>query len=415
MVETPLSESLEYAVLAIVCGNPSDARHQDHWGGWRAAIQRSVPDFADAALLAAFKRLWKRGVLRLSKPDSQRYHSQEYSGNELDDDSFFFTGRFNATITDEGRSHWDRSEAPKTSVFISHIGEEMAVALKLQSLIQAAFSNAFPVFVSSNPMSLGGGEEWYHYILDNLAKAKVVLVLLSPESVEKPWINFEAGCGKGQKSRVIPLAFRGLTFDSLPYPLKGLQGYYLQQLSNILNEIARRMNAPMGAVDLDATWEEIVNIQAVLPTKKLALEFRPALTYPKWNCEFAIANNGSRDVEPLEVTILIPSDILYCPYTPVVDSAILDVRQVSENNVMWTEIKYRNNREPQPSRFPRPERLVTCVSPGSPQILQLVHPEIRYPLKPQELERPIRYKIAAKNMQPAEGIISLIDKLVVNP
>jgi len=107
MVEAPLSESLEYAILAIVCRNPSDARHQDHWGGWRGAVQRSVPDFADAALLAAFKRLWKRGVLRLSKSDPKRYHAHEFSGNEFDDDSFFFTGPFNATITDEGRSHWN--------------------------------------------------------------------------------------------------------------------------------------------------------------------------------------------------------------------------------------------------------------------------------------------------------------------
>jgi TIR domain len=98
-------------------------------------------------------------------------------------------------------------EPPKTTVFISHIREEKDVALRLQTLIQAAFSNAFPVFVSSDPTSLGGGEEWYHHILDHLAKAKVVLVLLSPESSDKQWINFEAGVGKGQKSSVVPIAF----------------------------------------------------------------------------------------------------------------------------------------------------------------------------------------------------------------
>ncbi len=412
MVEAPLSEALEYSILSIVCRNPSDARHQDSWGAWREAVQRTVRGFADAALLAAFRRLWKRGVLRLTKPDSQRYHAYDYSGNDSDDDSFFFMGPFNASITDEGRSHWDRSEAPKTTVFISHIGEEMAVALKLQTLIQSAFGSAFPVFVSSDPASLGGGEEWYHYILDNLAKAKVVLVLLSPESAEKPWINFEAGFGKGQKSRVIPLAFRGLSFDSLPYPLKGLQGYQLQQLANILTEIARRMCVPMGNLDLDAAWEEIKSIQAVLPAKKLSLEFRPNIGYPKWNCEFAIANHGNRDVEPLEVVILIPSAILYCPYRPVVDTAILEVREIGVDNLMWTEITYRNNREPKPDRFARPERLATCVSPGSQQVLQLVHPEIRFPLQAHELEQPIRYKITAKNMQPAEGIISLKDKLI---
>jgi hypothetical protein len=415
MAEAPLSERLECAILQIVCRNPSEARHQDHWGAWAGAVRLTVPDLVDPDLLAAFKRLWKQGVIRLTKPDSQRYHASEYSGKETEDAAFFFTGLFNVSITDEGRSHWDRTEAPRTTVFISHIGEERAVALKLQALIQDAFGKAFPVFVSSDPMSLGGGEEWYHYILDNLAKAKIVFVLLSPESAEGPWINFEAGFARGQKSRVIPLLFRGLTFDAVQYPLKGLQGYNLQQLSDILREISRRMGTPIGKLDIDAAWEEIKHIQADLPAKKLALEFRPTLIYPKWNCEFLIVNDGNRDVEPLEVTILIPSAILCSPYRPAIDAAILEVRDRSIENVMWTEITYRNNRETKPDRFSKPERLVACVSPGSPQILQLVRPEFRFPLNDHELETPIRYRIAAKNMRPAEGIINRKDKLVVRP
>lgn len=411
MAEAPLSERLEYAILEMVYWNPSDARHQDDWGAWAATVRRSVPDFVDADLLAAFRRLWKQGILRLTKPDALRYHASEYSDKQGDDNAFFFTGPFNASVTDEGRSHWDRIEAPRATVFISHIGEERAVALKLQSLIQDAFGKAFPVFVSSDPMSLGGGEEWYHHILDNLAKAKVVFVLLSPESVDRPWINFEAGFAKGQKSRVIPLLFRGLKFDDVQYPLKGLQGYKLQQLSDILEETSRRMGIPVGEVDADAIWEEIKQIQADLPAKKLALEFRPSLNYPKWKCQFLIVNNGNRDVEPLEVTIQIPSAILHTHYSPSIDPAVLEVREISVEDVMWTEIRYRNNREPKPSRFSRPERLLDCVSPGHPQVLQLVHPEIRYPLEPHELENPIRYSIAARNMRPAEGIITLKDKL----
>ncbi len=255
MAEATLSEQLEYAILQIVLWNPSDASHQDSWGAWNGVVRRTVSDFVDADLLSAFKRLRKRDVIRLTKPDSRTYHASEYSGSDTDDSDFFFIGPFNASITDEGRSYWERTDAPKTSVFISHIGHEKAVALKLQASIQEAFGKAFPVFVSSDPMSLGGGEEWYHYILDNLANAKIVFVLLSPESAERPWINFEAGFAKGQKSRVIPLLFRGLTFDAVPYPLKGLQSYNLQQLSDILRETSRRMGVPTGKVDLDAEWE----------------------------------------------------------------------------------------------------------------------------------------------------------------
>ncbi len=258
MAETHLSERLEYAILQIVYRNPSQACHQDSWGNWAGAVRLSVPAFADAELLSAFKRLRKQGIIRLTKPDSQLYHASEYSGKEADDTAFFFTGAFNASATDEGRSHWDRSEAPKTTVFISHISGERDVALKLQALIQSAFGNAFPVFVSSDPMSLGGGEEWYHSILDNLAKAKIVFVLLSPESKEKPWINFEAGFARGQKSRVIPILFRMLAFESMQFPLKGLQGYQLKQLPDILKEISRHMGVQI--VNSAVAWQEIESL-----------------------------------------------------------------------------------------------------------------------------------------------------------
>lgn len=181
----------------------------------------------------------------------------------------------------------------KTALFISHISEEKTVALRLQTLIRDAFSNAFPVFVSSDPASLSGGEEWYHHILDNLANAKVVLVLLSLESADRPWINYEAGFGKGQQSRVIPIAFRGLSFDALDYPLKGLQGYYLSDLKKILTEISTQMSIPLGSVDLVAAWEEIKEIQIELPAKKLALEPEPHPSHQKWTLQFYITNKGN--------------------------------------------------------------------------------------------------------------------------
>jgi hypothetical protein len=414
MADRPLSERLEYAILQIVCRDRSDAKHQNSWGGWASSVRTTVPELSNADLLSAFKRLWKEGVIRLTKPNFQRYHAYEYSGQESDDNEFFYRGSFNAAITDEGRSHWDRSEEPKTILFISHIGEEKAVALRLQSLIQTAFSNAFPVFVSSDPASLGGGEEWYHHILDNLAKAKVVLVLLSPESSDKQWINFEAGFGKGQKSNVVPIAFRGLSFDTLDYPLKGLQGYYLPDLGKILKEISGRMGVPVGAVDLAAAWEEIDDIQLELPAKKLALELHPTFSYPKWTCRFSIVNNGNRDVEPLEVTVWVPSGILMSPFQPVIDPAILEVQQRNIEGVMYTEITYRNNREPMtPERFSKPERLVACLAPGMKSELRHLFFDVRYPLEAHELENPTKYRIVAKNIKPVERVITLKDKLLI--
>jgi hypothetical protein len=306
-------------------------------------------------------------------------------------------------------------------VFISHISEEKDVALKLQTLIRSAFSDAFDVFVSSDPQSLGGGEDWYHHILANLSKAQIILILLSPESSERPWINFEAGVGKGKNAVVIPLAFRGLSFDSLDYPLKGFQGYYLQALSDILKEISKRSKVPWQCADLAGAWEEINDTQIALPARKLALELNPVIRSSNWLLRFILINRGNRDIEPREVAIKIPSAILANPYHPITDPAVLEVSTGSEGGVEYTLIKYGNHRKSTShhaviasgfaSLTGSTEPLCADLSPGMEVALQPISVEARFPLTENELNKPIKYQIFAKNMRSTEHTIDLHEKL----
>jgi len=99
MVKGPLADRLEYAILQIVMGF-SDCTQQASCPEWATPVRTLVPDLAEQpALKAAFTRLWNRGYIRLFKD------GLEYTGNEPD--SFFYTGPFESTITDEGRSYWD--------------------------------------------------------------------------------------------------------------------------------------------------------------------------------------------------------------------------------------------------------------------------------------------------------------------
>jgi hypothetical protein len=118
MVKGPLSDRLEYAILEIVF-RQTKADHQNYWGGWETEVRALVPDYSDTQdLLAAFKRLWTGGVLRLTKPDNAGRHAHDYSGNNADDDIFFFTGGFNAVLTPAGRSYWDGIRVQKKSASI---------------------------------------------------------------------------------------------------------------------------------------------------------------------------------------------------------------------------------------------------------------------------------------------------------
>jgi TIR domain len=111
----------------------------------------------------------------------------------------------------------------KCEVFISHITEEKDTAQKLKTFLCEAFGEDLKIFVSSDYRSIGGGKLWFHEIIESLIAAPVVLVILSGKSVERRWINFEAGIGLGSGSLVIPVVSPGLSKSNVGPPLSQLQ------------------------------------------------------------------------------------------------------------------------------------------------------------------------------------------------
>jgi hypothetical protein len=220
-VKRTLSEKLEYALLQVVMGpNATEGTHQDYWGEWENRVRNHVPErFKPDDLKDAFKRLHRKDWLNLSKG----YPAQPYSGNDTDDPVFFFSDFLTATVTPEGRSQWDRLQVEKVrdGVFISHITEERSVALVLQKYLRLAFGSDFPVFVSSDAKSIGGGKKWYTEIIESLRLSEVVLVLVSQESRGRTWINFEAGVGEGAESLVIPVGIAHFPLGQLPLGTSG--------------------------------------------------------------------------------------------------------------------------------------------------------------------------------------------------
>lgn len=117
----------------------------------------------------------------------------------------------------------------KTKVFLSHIQPEEDLAkLIRKDLLDAHLLSALDVFVSSDPAANPGGTSWLNNIQDNLRDASVILILASPQSITRPWINVEAGAGwvrylqaraEGTKPvSLMPLCHSGLTPDQLPLP-----------------------------------------------------------------------------------------------------------------------------------------------------------------------------------------------------
>ncbi len=132
----------------------------------------------------------------------------------------------------------------KLLVFVSHIKPERIIADSFRKLIESKFMGLIEVFVSSDPESIAMGGRWLEEITQGLKTCIVEVVLASPLSVRRPWINFEAGAGWVRDIPVIPVCHSGMTPDFPPPPLSSLQAALAtdqEQMERVLAVLANKL------------------------------------------------------------------------------------------------------------------------------------------------------------------------------
>lgn len=93
------------------------------------------------------------------------------------------------------------SSAPQALVFISHDSRDADLAEEFDNLLRDASGGMLKSFRSSDKKGTAGmeyGDEWYNAIMGKLATATDVVALLTPHSLDRPWILYEAGVAKGK-------------------------------------------------------------------------------------------------------------------------------------------------------------------------------------------------------------------------
>jgi hypothetical protein len=110
-------------------------------------------------------------------------------------------------------------------VFISHDSRDADLAEAFDHLLTDASGGVIQTFRSSDQSGRAGidyGENWYATITRSLAESTDVVALLTPNSVGRPWILFEAGFAIGRlDSKVFGIAI------GLPLP-KAVTGPFAQ-------------------------------------------------------------------------------------------------------------------------------------------------------------------------------------------
>jgi hypothetical protein len=148
-----------------------------------------------------------------------------------------------------------------TQIFISHVTEDVMVALRVKLRLTEDFLGQLTVFQSSDTESIAAGEEWLSSISRAIRGSSIFIVLCSPMAITRPWVNFEAGAAWMRDVPLIPMCFAGLRPQDLPMPLAARQGLALddpQGLRRMYGRIAEDLGFRTPVRDYDALAADLV-------------------------------------------------------------------------------------------------------------------------------------------------------------
>src|SRR4030095_5966916 len=126
-------------------------------------------------------------------------------------------------------------------LFISHSHGDHELAAAFKRLVEGCFPGHIEVKASSAAPSEGGiplGSEWLNWVHEQVVASKFTAVILTPNSVNKPWLMWEAGAVSGvslaakESSTVIPLVYR-LSMEQVPSPLRSRQAALAEDRESI--------------------------------------------------------------------------------------------------------------------------------------------------------------------------------------
>jgi hypothetical protein len=116
---------------------------------------------------------------------------------------------------------------PKALVFISHDTRDADLAEAFADLIADVSAGTVKSFRSSDNKGTSGiefGENWYAAILAKLGEATDVVALLTANSIDRPWILYEAGIAAGKlNTRVMGIAL-GVPLSGTVWPISEFDG-----------------------------------------------------------------------------------------------------------------------------------------------------------------------------------------------
>lgn len=131
-------------------------------------------------------------------------------------------------------------------MFISHDHRDAAVAEAFSNLLLDASGGFVNSFRSSDNRGTTGiefGAEWYETVMERLENATDVVALLTENSIDRPWILYEAGVAKGKLNKKVLGIALGVPLEAVsrgPFALFQNSDGSAEALTKLVLQLIRR-------------------------------------------------------------------------------------------------------------------------------------------------------------------------------
>lgn len=122
-------------------------------------------------------------------------------------------------------------------MFVSHATSDGEFANAVKQEIEKVFADGVNVFCTSSPGAIPVGTDWLGDIEGKLDTAQAVIAIVTPVSIERPWLWFEVGAtwlkGRAGNCRIYPLCAPEMNLSELPSPLDRLQALSMGKAADL--------------------------------------------------------------------------------------------------------------------------------------------------------------------------------------
>ena len=126
---------------------------------------------------------------------------------------------------------------PEYQVFVSHATADKWIASTFCEKIDATGATSF-----RDDRDIDGGDSIPQSIRTEIQVSRELVVLLTPDSIERPWVLLEVGAAWGRREdyRIVPVLCH-VTFDAIPDIIEGKKAFHINDFDKYLDELKRRV------------------------------------------------------------------------------------------------------------------------------------------------------------------------------